>query len=658
MNVKVINLNKLSDENFYKIITKTPVNELKELKTHLDHVYTNSPPDMTTMPDSKYDIIIKSIKKKDKSFILNVGHKPDKDEISHIWMGSLDKIKHGEDDLLTKFKKKFNKVLYSVDPKLDGCSVLWIPFTKKLFTRGDGHKGTDISNMIDHINIIDRDIVNKHHSYRGELVIKEKTFVDSFSEYSSSRNFVSSMILKKTIDEDCLKNIDLIIYETIDDNNFYKHYNNNMDILMKDLNRTKITSEQLTFDKLKSLHDNLKINCPYNIDGLVVHNDQLSEKNKDKNPKYMFAYKCATDSKETVITGIEWTISKNLLLKPVVQIEEININGVKIKNVTAYNARYVVENKLNIGSVVEVIRSGDVIPKIVRVVTPSETPLLPPDNTYKWSVLGCDIISNTDIDNVADIKRIHSFFVKLDVKSLGDKTITKIYNKGFNTIFKICDMEVVDYLTVPTIKDIMANKIFNNVRDALKNAKDFELLGASCMLGAGISILGASNLLTKFPSLLDGDGSELSSTSKTHILCRQNLEKAKVWLKEMEKFVDRSVVEVKDEEVDDEEVDDEEVEDEDDDEDDDVSVNKSAKKLKLQDRYITFSSFRDTDLKKKIKEHGGVFNEIMRANNTDVVYKVVYTKEGVRKKETGKVAEARKKGLNIYTYDEFVAMIC
>ena len=48
----------------------------------------------------------------------------------------------------------------------------------------------------------------------------------------------------------------------------------------------------------------------------------------------------------------------------------------------------------------------------------------------------------------------------------------------------------------------------------------------------------------------------------------------------------------------------------------------------------------------------------MRANNTDVVYKVVYTKEGVRKKETGKVAEARKKGLNIYTYDEFVAMIC
>ena len=654
MNAKVTNLNKLSEYNFGKIITKTPVTDLKDLKSHLDNVYTNAPPDMTTMTDSRYDIIISSIKKKDSSFILNVGHKPDKDEISHIWMGSLDKIKHGEDDLLTKFKKKFNKVLYSIDTKLDGCSVLWIPSTRKLFTRGDGHKGTDISNMIDHINIVDRDIVNKHHSYRGELVVKEKIFSDNyFSDYSSSRNFVASMVLKKTIDKECLKNIDLIIYETIDESGYYKHYNNNMDILMKDLNRTKITNDQLTFDKLKSLHDNLKINCPYNIDGLVVYNDQLSEKNKDKNPKFMFAYKCDTDSKETVITGIEWTISKNLLLKPVVKIEEICINGVNIKNVTAYNARYVVDNKLNIGSVVEVIRSGDVIPKIVRVVTPSEIPLLPPADTYKWSESGCDIISNTDVDNIADIKRIHSFFVKLDVKSLGDKTITKIYNKGFNTIFKICDMEVVDYLTIPSIKDIMANKIFNNVRNALKKAKDFELLGASCMLGAGISVLGASNLLTKFPKLLDGDGSELSTTSKTHVLCRQNLEKAKVWLREMGKFVDRRVEIKVDVKVDD---DDDEV-DENDliDVEEDIEEDISAKKLK--NRYVTFSSFRDTELKKKIENHGGVFNETFKANNTDVVYKVVYTKEGKRKKETGKVADARKKGLNIYTYDEFVAML-
>ena len=64
--------------------------------------------------------------------------------------------------------------------------------------------------------------------------------------------------------------------------------------------------------------------------------------------------------------------SKDGLLKPVVQIEPVHIRGADIEFATANNAKNVEENKIGIGAIVLMLRSGDVIPKIEKVVVPAE----------------------------------------------------------------------------------------------------------------------------------------------------------------------------------------------------------------------------------------------------------------------------------------------
>ena len=76
--------------------------------------------------------------------------------------------------------------------------------------------------------------------------------------------------------------------------------------------------------------------------------------------------------KITTVKGVRWQVSKVGYLKPVVEIEPVDISGVTISNVTGNNARYIQDNNIQSGAVVTIIRSGDVIPKIIRVV-PLET---------------------------------------------------------------------------------------------------------------------------------------------------------------------------------------------------------------------------------------------------------------------------------------------
>ncbi len=95
---------------------------------------------------------------------------------------------------------------------------------------------------------------------------------------------------------------------------------------------------------------------------------------------------------DVIVSDIEWNISKDKYIKPMVKFNEIKLNGVKIKQATGFNADYIVKNIIGVGSKITIIRSGDVIPYIKNVINPSTNgkplmPLLP----YKWK--GKDIIT-------------------------------------------------------------------------------------------------------------------------------------------------------------------------------------------------------------------------------------------------------------------------
>jgi NAD-dependent DNA ligase len=208
---------------------------------------------------------------------------------------------------------------------------------------------------------------------------------------------------------------------------------------------------------------------------------------------------------ETAITEVEkviWNISKHKMLKPTIQLKPINLNGVLISFTTGFNAKYIKDNNLGTGSVVEITRSGDVIPYIVNIIKSSEKADMP-DSPFAWNETNTDILVLNDENNVSDIKKIASLFSELKIKYVSEATITKMFEYGLDDLFKILSATVDDFLKIETFGNTMAEKIYSNIHDGLKNISVPLLCGAFSIFGLGMGKRKMTVLFDSVPDLFD-----------------------------------------------------------------------------------------------------------------------------------------------------------
>ena len=153
----------------------------------------------------------------------------------------------------------------------------------------------------------------------------------------------------------------------------------------------------MSYEDLSEYFKDRRKNSDYLIDGIIVNNNQKHKRTKKGNPKYAFAFKDVLEVQMAFATikNIEWNASKDGYLNPVVNLEPVELGGVTIKRVTAYNAKFVKDNSLGKGAIVKIIRSGDVIPYIMGVISPSKDGKWqqPPLDVgkWKWTNSGVDI---------------------------------------------------------------------------------------------------------------------------------------------------------------------------------------------------------------------------------------------------------------------------
>ena len=147
---------------------------------------------------------------------------------------------------------------------------------------------------------------------------------------------------------------------------------------------------------------------------------------------------------EAKVLDVIWTPSKDGFLKPRVRIEPVDLGGVTITYATGFNASFIEKNKINVGAVVEIVRSGDVIPHINNVVRPAISPHFP-DVSYVWNETHVDIMLASKEDNTTVLhKTITGFFT--DVDGLGPGNIKKIINAGYDySVPKIISMTIDDF---------------------------------------------------------------------------------------------------------------------------------------------------------------------------------------------------------------------
>lgn len=624
------------------------IEEIVDLLTTYDEEYYNT--GNVSISDNEYDEIKDYLKKIDKnnSYLKKIGAEiKTKDKVKlPIFLGSQNKIKDDDEKAYNKWIKDYNKpASYNISYKLDGISCL-ITYNGKdvnLYTRGNGEYGQKITRFKNYIKNIPKKLSgNKPLAIRGELIINKenwKKIKEIDDKVSNPRNYVAGLINSKTINKDIIsKFLEFIAYDLIDLSKPTERMpiNDIYDLLekykFKVVDNIKVNKIDIDFllNKLKEF----KSSSIYEIDGIIITHNDYHLYDYNENPKFSFAFKSLKIQDEiiVIVKDIEWNVSKDKYLKPIIIFDEIYLNGVNIKKATGFNADYIVKNNINIGSKIKIIRSGDVIPHIKEVLTQSKTPLLP-KQPFIWK--GKDIILNTDIKNREQDIKIYTYFMKsLNIKGIGEGIIIKLYDNSFDTLQKIINITKDDLLKIDGFKE----KSSNNLIEALKEIKKkscLEILVASNLLGRGLAERKLKLVFNKYPYICNNQQEALKLTIDDIKKINGFGEiSAKLFIENLYKFYEfyNSLNLINDN-----------------DNDNDSKIININNNNKYNGNIYVFSGFRNKDLEKEIIDNGGDVSSSVSKKTTALIVKD-YDKEN----GTTKVKNAIKFNIPIILYDDFI----
>jgi NAD-dependent DNA ligase/DNA polymerase/3'-5' exonuclease PolX len=415
-------------------------------------------------------------------------------------MWSMDKIKPDTNALET-WKQKYDGP-YVLSCKLDGVSGLYSTegATPKLYTRGNGKIGQDVSHLIPYMKLPEE----KGLVVRGEFIIDKSVFAEKYkANFANPRNFVAGAVNQKKIDGEKFADIDFVVYEVIkpmmSPSKQMAHLGDSV-IMVENEAHDDVTNVALSELLVKWRKEHR-----YEIDGVICIDDKVYDR-ESGNPDHAFAFKMVlSDQKaEAKVLDVLWTPSKDGYLKPRVQIDPIVLGGVTISYATGFNGKFIKDNSIGVGALITLIRSGDVIPHITDVIQPAAAPKMP-TQPYVWNETNVDImLENKDDDDVVRTKTMTGFFRVLGVEGLSSGNAKRIIDAGFDTIPKIIKMTQEDFLSIDGFKDKLSAKIKGGIEAGLKRATLAELMQATNIFGRGFAVKRFQLILDEEPTILTG----------------------------------------------------------------------------------------------------------------------------------------------------------
>jgi len=613
--------------------------ELSQIILEASKAYYN---ENELMTDNEFDIVKEYMEKKyPKNRVLQeIGAPVEKNKVSLPYnMPSMDKIKP-DTNSLQKWKQKYSGP-YVLSAKLDGISALYSTENNqlKLYTRGNGTIGQDISHLIPYLLLPNIDNI----TIRGELIMKKTTFVEKYSNtFANARNMVAGLVNQKKIDVEKMKDVDFVAYEVItpelkpSEQMSYMNKKHDEDKIITVINETVM---ELTNEYLSTLLVEWRENYEYTIDGVIVVDDKIYARTK-KNPEHGFAFKMVLSDQvaEVKVVDVIWTPSKDGYLKPRLQVEPVTLGGAKIEYATAFNAAFVEDNKIGIGAIVKLVRSGDVIPHIMDVVVPAEKAQMP-SVPYKWNETHIDIImENMEDDETVKEKNIVGFFKGLEVDGLGPGNVKKIITAGYDSVAKIIGMSKTDFLKVDGFKEKMADKIYTSIHKQINDSSLVKIMAVSNIFGRGFGERKIEPIMNKYPDIitsLDSDDEKIKKIVEIRGIEKKTAERFVKHIPAFIQFMETSKLQSKIEES-------------------MTAVKDTNAKAKttvdtshpLYDKPIVITGFRNKLLSQELKNIGAKESSAVSKNT----FVVIISKEG---EDTGKSETARQKNIPIMTLDTF-----
>ena len=268
------------------------------------------------------------------------------DGIPHLYrMYSLQKV-FSLDDIATPNAK------YIRTPKLDGAAVslqyINGHFAQAL-TRGDGNLGRDITLKLEELVPTRISTIDKVQ-ITGEVVAPDTI--------PNSRNFAAGSLNLKDMTEfrSRAKDLRFVAYDIQGEYIEHTHLSHAMDGLAQE-GFNVITHFDAT---------------GYPTDGEVFRVDSYESFYRmgytAHHPRGAFALKEKKDGVITELLDVEWQVGKSGIVSPVAILRPVEVGDALVSRATLHNIEYIRSLGLEIGCQVEVIRSGEIIPRIVRRV--------------------------------------------------------------------------------------------------------------------------------------------------------------------------------------------------------------------------------------------------------------------------------------------------
>ena len=203
MTKMIAKMSSLSDNDFSKCLLSESLSVLHQVKMYADDLYYNTGKS-SGLNDWRYDEIKETLRIRDPQYTIPTGAKIREHENRvelPIWLGSMNKFKPEDDKAIARWLSSNKAVEYVIEDKLDGISCLLIAKngTFKIYTRGDGNIGADISYLMKYLKNIPKKIKDDV-MVRGELIMKNQIFKKKYeNEYANPRNMVTGLVGAKTV---------------------------------------------------------------------------------------------------------------------------------------------------------------------------------------------------------------------------------------------------------------------------------------------------------------------------------------------------------------------------------------------------------------------------------------------------------------------------
>jgi DNA ligase (NAD+) len=491
--------------------------KLHEKLRHHDHLYYVL--DAPEISDAEYDALMRQLQALEAqhpelvtpdSPSRRVGGKPREGfvKVRHSSaMLSLDNALNEAE--LRDFDRRVHELLgssgyrYVAELKMDGLSMAAHyrdgQFTQAV-TRGDGSVGEDVTENARTIRSLPLRVKSRFPSFevRGETVMNRKAFERlnaereerGLSRFANPRNAAAGSLRVLEPQITASRRLDCYTYFLLTEGRpaFDTHWEALEELARMGFKvnpQRKLCPNIAEVLKFCAHWEARRDELPYEIDGVVVKIDSVAQQQQlgytAKAPRWAIAYKYPARQAVTTVESIEVQVGRTGALTPVARLKPVEVSGVTVSRATLHNEDEIERLGLQIGDDVVIERSGDVIPKVVRVHAqgsyrkgfrmPSQCPVCGGHIVREEGEAASRCIN---INCSARLKESILHFASrgvMNIDGVGDALVDQLVDRGMVTsVADLYDLTVDKLLQLERMGEKSAGNIVRNIANSRKNS--------------------------------------------------------------------------------------------------------------------------------------------------------------------------------------------